>query len=339
MSLRRLTSATKRRIPTRVLPAASVGASVIVHAALLMLGAIVVYEATTLDAGLRPDAIVNFDAPGQSTSIPAPSTGFVRGEVALLPADQSASQTQVPPTLAPLLTGLSSPSIAPTDAARASSAQDLERMFDASRAGPGATDGIAGGEAVTFAGLGASSARSVVYAVDCSGPMVTTLPLVLAEVRRSVSRLSPTQKFGVILFRRNGDAPVVETFAPVLVRATPTARDRLDQWLSSAEPSGRSSPLAGLEAAISLHPDAVFLLSRSIDRSGGAVWDGGLNATMARLDQLNPRDISGRRPIVIQTIQFLDEDPTGTLQAIGTQHGTGKSGYRVIRRSEDLSSR
>jgi hypothetical protein len=222
---------------------------------------------------------------------------------------------------------------------------------------------------VRFAGLGASTARSVVYVVDASGPMVTSLPAVIQELKRSVSRLAPSQKFGVIIFRdlseplekdpqprlpgapapapkAAGKAARTVSFMPMLVRATPMAMERLATWLALIEPGGRSNPLDGLRAAVALRPDAVFLLSRGIERSGGGVWQIGREAIMAELDRLNPADArTGLRPITIKTIQFLDEDPTGIMQAIGRAHGTtspaGASetanlGYRVVRRGVDL---
>jgi hypothetical protein len=68
---------------------------------------------------------------------------------------------------------------------------------------------------------------------------------------------------------------------------------------------------------------------------------------MDELDLLNPADErSGRRSVVIKTIQFLDEDPTGTMQRIGQVHGQGVSaagkggrvlpGYRVVKRGSEL---
>lgn len=206
--------------------------------------------------------------------------------------------------------------------------------------------GALGSGGVVFAGLGTANTRSVVYAVDASGSMVTSLRCVIEEVERSVSRLSPTQKFGVVLFRRppGGGGGGVEVFSPVLVRATPSARERLGEWLRSIEPSGRSVLLAGLERALAYRPDAVFLLSRAIERSGGAVWEsGGLEPTLRRIDALNAPGGDGRRPVVIQTLQFLDDDPTGTMQEIGRIHGarsdaSGRAlaGYRVVRGCEDL---
>lgn len=331
----------RRKVHRRSVSAASIGASLALHGALLTLGAIVVYQAASSDRASSREVTVSFDSPGQGAALPGAAAGSVTHAVTLNLEPPGGRADPVPaptePAPASLLTGLSSTEPrAVAAAARSGPGSALEDLFSAT--GDAASPATAG-ETVTFAGLGASSARSVVYAVDCSGPMVTSLPLVLAEVRRSISRLSPTQKFGVILFRSSGGRPAMDAFAPVLVRATPSARARLETWLGSAEPTGKSSPLAGLEAALALRPDAVFLLSRAIDRSGGGAWEGGLAPTMARLDQLNPSDPSGRRPVVIQTIQFLDEDPTGTLQAIGTQHGTGTTGYRVIKRGEDLSSR
>ena len=196
--------------------------------------------------------------------------------------------------------------------------------------------GSGAGTAVKFAGLHGGTVRSVVYVVDASGPMVTSLPLVLAEVGRSIAQLSPRQRFGVVVFRRGG--PGVEAFSRELVRATPGAKARLGDWLARVEPEGSSAPLEGLRAALEMEPEAVFLLSRGIQRSGGGAWELGLERTMAELERLNPRDPQGRRRTVIKTVQFLHEDPTGIMQRIGTEHGGGKEGegYTVIRSDDDL---
>lgn len=198
---------------------------------------------------------------------------------------------------------------------------------------------------VKFAGLGSSDARSVVYVVDASGPMVSSLRDVIQEIDRSVSRLSASQKFGVVAFGGPAGSAPYSTFMPVLVRATPQAKQEVRTWLGALAPSGRSNPLAGLRAALKYKPDAVFLLSRGIERSGGGVWELGLDATLAELERLNPPSPrNGRRAVVIKTIQFLDEDPTGTMQRIGQVHGSSVSrtgvrqaGYRVIRRGTELA--
>lgn len=306
-------------------------------------------------------SVITFDAPmlgdaAVAVAGPAAEAPVARGETFL---ESTAAALPRAVETAPAMTALSDVSVAEVRP-RGAGASGLSTALTS------AASGEAGGEnfapppppgAVRFAGLGAASARSVVYVVDCSGSMVTSLPFVIAEVERSVSRLSPTQKFGVVLFRAPpgaNAAPDVEVFAPVLLRATPSAQERLHAWLAAARPSGRSAPLPGLERAIAYRPDAVFLLSRAIERSGGSVWDlagatstaeGGeaaLSRTLARIDAINP--LRGeRRPVLIQTIQFLDDDPTGIMQEIGRRHGAAQDasgawipGYRVIRRGEEI---
>lgn len=353
----------------RANPTVSVVVSVVLHALALFLCTLVVYRTTVAPTSAAPDVTVSFDAPGYaehsssfqtigstaragSASRPRALSGL--GEITLIgapagPATNPGTDTSAPATgvseaaLAPVL-GISNAKLlaALTGLRTAAVSSGFGATYEGSLAGstgafaaaPGDGDLPAG---VTFAGLGASTARSVVYAVDCSGPMVTTLPMVLDEVRRSVARLAPTQRFSVVLFSSRDSKPAIESFAPTLVRATPSARLRLDEWLAAADTAGRSSPLAGLEAALALKPDAVFLLSRSIERSGGGVWELGLQATLQRLDALNPPTAPGKRAVLIQTIQFIDDDPTGILQAIALAHGGGTKGYRVIKRAEEVS--
>ncbi len=183
------------------------------------------------------------------------------------------------------------------------------------------------GPGVSFAGLSASGvrARSVVYVVDASGPMVSSMPDVLSELERSIAGLAPTQRFGVVLFRDQGGAgsgPAAVAFRSRLIDANRSNREALRVWLDDQRIAGRSSPMAGLRAALDLRPQVIFLLSRSIDRTGGVAWDLGLEATLAELERLNPADpATGRRPVIIKTIQFIDEDPTGIMRAIARQHG------------------
>lgn len=353
-------------------PAVPVGVSLVVHGLILLGLSAVVWRSGFIDQGFdgSASAVLGMDA-GRDPSQPIDGTytgqpyadrapthaGFIDSSILNPPGEATASAAQAEGA-APLQ-GWSSASAATTNASASTApAPDagVSRLFESDdgnasgsagqgAAGTGATasdsdDGAAGRSPtrVTFGGLGASDVRSVVYVVDASGPMVTSLPIVMEELERSVGRLSPTQKFGVVIFRATANQPAAESFAPVLVRATPSAKQLLSQWLSRVEPAGRSSPLAGLELGLTLKPDAVFLLSRSIQRSGGGVWEQGLDATMARLEQLNPtRPGTTRRPVLIQTIQFLDDDPTGILQAIGQRHGGGV-GYRLVRRQQDLKS-
>ncbi len=324
------------------------------HCVLILAMAAIVWR-TAVAPGLGSAvAGVTFENPGDAPAPaggPATSVAIASGPHSAQPASEGSlapllssdpvesqltglATTPKPSTATPSLGGLVGASLASGS------------LFSGATVNPagGAIAGVSeGAPSVSFGGLAASSVSSVVYAVDCSGPMVTSLPMVIQELERSIGRLNPSQRVGVVLFHRpaeDSSGPGAESFAPVLVRATPSAKQLLHDWLAAVEPSGRSSPLAGLELAISHKPDAIFLLSRSIQRSGGGVWDLGLEPTMDRLEQLNPVGkglVAARRPVLIQTIQFLEEDPTGIMQAIGQRHGGG-SGYRVVKRQQDLQA-
>jgi hypothetical protein len=209
-----------------------------------------------------------------------------------------------------------------------------------------ALDNLPSGDGIMFAGLTATGelARSVVYVVDTSGPMLSSLPEVFAELVRSVDRLLPTQKFGVVLFRDDG-GPTSLMFDRQLREATGRSKTELRAWLSKVQAGGKSNPLDGMRSGLAMKPQVIFLLSRSIPRTGGGFWDVGAEATLKELDQLNPvlvpADPSTNQPAkrgtVIKTIQFLEPDPTGTMETIAKLHG-GSSldgpAHRVLTRQE-----
>lgn len=185
---------------------------------------------------------------------------------------------------------------------------------------------------VTFAGMESKKAARIVYAIDASGSMASSLPFVKGELARSVAKLDPSQSFAVVVFREKlGGGESIETFASstALLAATPRAKADLARWINTIEPSGRSSPVAGLRAAFDLRPDLVLLLTRNIRRSGGAAEAPA--QTLAAVGALNPRaQPGGLRPIVVKVLQFVEDDPTGLMQAIAEAHGDGPGSYRVV---------
>lgn len=187
----------------------------------------------------------------------------------------------------------------------------------------------------TFAGVAAKRAATLVYAIDASGAMTTSLPYVKEELLRSVSRLDQSQRFQVIVFRQLPGAAEIslERFSTEGFADTrPGTIAQLSQWIAAIQPRGRSQPLAGLRAALTLEPELIFFLTRSIRRSGtDTAWGAGTQATLEELDRLNPRNAAGTRAIVIKALQFIDPDPTGMLQQIGAAHGDGPGSYTVVK--------
>lgn len=192
---------------------------------------------------------------------------------------------------------------------------------------------------VAFAGVQSKAARTLVYVVDGSGATANSFAYLQTQLMRSIDRLSPTQRFQVVLFRELDDQPY--TLAPInagrLARATPEHKQAVADWLDTVASRGRSNPLEGLKAALKLRPDLVLLITRSIQRTEMG-WAQGQSEILRTLNDLNPADErSGRRATVIKSVQLLDDDPTGIMQAIGGLHGDGTDDYRVVR-YEDLIS-
>lgn len=194
---------------------------------------------------------------------------------------------------------------------------------------------------VSFAGVQAERARRIVYLIDGSGPMASSLPFLRAELARSIAALDESQRFQVLVFREpppGYDAapptPMVERYTPAgvgsLLAVNALNLSLLPAFLDSIEPLGRSTPIDGLAAALELEPDLIFLLSRSIRRSGPSTRPD-LQRELARLDALNPVErTTGRRRTVIKAVQFVEDDPSGLMQAIAARHGDGPTAYRVV---------
>lgn len=212
----------------------------------------------------------------------------------------------------------------------------LARRFGAlAPSSPGGTgDGAplaAGRQGASFAGLVAGTATKVAYVVDASGSMIGSFPEIVDEVERSISRLEPTQQFTVICFRR--DSAVAPRNDPSLRPASRAERAAAIEWLrKDVIPSGRSSPIEALALALQSGADCVFLLSTTVTGPGSNELD--RSSLLALLERLNPADrSSGRRRATIQCIQFLEEDPGRTLEAVAAQH-FGAGGYRFISRTD-----
>lgn len=303
--------------------------SALVHAVVITVGFFAVWTVGPSGAQERTEIVVSFDNPGPAplAAVSAP----VRSEEAARPTGANVA-------LAPIPAGGPVEPVAVARRAAEEAAGAAARISDPLAAPAREVQEQRRLPEVRFAGLGASNAQDIVYVVDASGSMISMFPVVLEYVQRSVSRLARTQRFQVIFYGPEeyvaaphpGD--VQEGLrATRLVRATPENIQTVMAWARGIMPGGRSNPVRALQTALSLQPQAIFVLSNSV--TGLGQWEVDKGTLLKQIDQMNPADAKGLRATVIKTIQFLDEDPEGVLKKIGEIHG-GEDGYRFIPREE-----
>lgn len=195
---------------------------------------------------------------------------------------------------------------------------------------------------IRFLGARSSNAESIVYVVDATGSMLTTMPIVKRELAASIDRLTPVQRFQVLFFQNDSitAAPHPDLDrgdrATQLMRATTANKREVAAWIDRVSAGGRSTPIQALRMALALQPDVIFLLSSgdNIAREPGEA-DRETLAILAELDALNPVDArTDRRRVPIKVLHFVSPDASGLLRAIADAHG-GRDGYNYISR-EDL---
>jgi hypothetical protein len=99
-----------------------------------------------------------------------------------------------------------------------------------------------------------------VYVVDCSESMIDDdrFPRATIELRRSVMALQAPQRFEVIFYNREA---IPMPGGPIPRPADVQAKNQMLSWLRLIEPDGGTDPRPAMRQALSLRPDAVFLLS------------------------------------------------------------------------------
>ncbi len=119
-----------------------------------------------------------------------------------------------------------------------------------------------------------SVAQTVVFVVDCSGSMGDNGRLERAkiELRRSINALQFPQRFTVIFY---DDEPIPMP-GTGLKSAERIAKDQFVAWLRLIDADGGTDPRAAPALAMSLQPDAIYLLS------DGAFPDGTVEDVAAR---------------------------------------------------------
>mgnify|MGYP000271125818 FL=1 len=112
----------------------------------------------------------------------------------------------------------------------------------------GLTAGGAGQYRSRFFGTG-GSARNIVYVVDRSGSMLDTFDAVRKEMIRSITRLSPAQRFHVIFFATGKPK---ENPPHRLVYATVENKRLAVNFLNRIIPEGQTDPIPALKRAFTV---------------------------------------------------------------------------------------
>lgn len=304
--------------------------SLTLHGALVISAAFIVWRIRESRTD-TPPMVVSFDEPAIAPAMTEPPTPEPEPDLAEALDRVLAQPIETTPVEAPALPALPEPPPLVTPERQPFEPPSLET-----------TEGME----VEFSGLGVSDARDIVYVVDASGSMITSLPDVLNELRRSISRLHPIQRFQVFLVQSPHDPESDEpAFAwtsvppglrkPVLIDGTRANKQVVFDWLETIPAQRASNIIPALQGALKLRPDAIFLLSSGA--TDPALLGMSPDDALARLDQLNPRRADGVRSVVIRTIQVLEDDPIGLLRRIAQAHG-GESGYKFISR-DDIARR
>jgi len=130
---------------------------------------------------------------------------------------------------------------------------------------------ISQGPGVRFFGSYARGSRFA-FVLDASGSMNdgARFRRASAELLNSLDALGEDQQFHVLLFQNQGYAMLGQKPAQLqMLPATEENKEQLRYWLSAVQPQTWSDPREALQMALSLQPDAVFLLSDGEFKTGG----------------------------------------------------------------------
>jgi biopolymer transport protein ExbD len=167
----------------------------------------------------------------------------------------------------------------------------------------------------------AGTGRRIVFLIDRSGSMFDTFDYVREELKRSLSRLKPTQSFHVMLFA--GRQPQ-ENPPKALVPATDAQKKAAYRFLAGIVPEGQTKPQAAIERAFAVtdaegrHADLVYLLT-----------DGEFDAEI--VERIRKMQAKLDTPIKINTIGFIFHAGERLLKQIAKENG---GEYRFVSRDE-----
>jgi hypothetical protein len=172
---------------------------------------------------------------------------------------------------------------------------------------------IDGEENAEFFGVSASG-RKFVFVCDCSRSMTGQKWTDLhREIERCIENLSERQSFYIIFFDGEMHPMFAPEFkAPSLLPATSDNVNKTRLWLSTVLLGPNTSPFESMKHALTLEPDAIFLLT------DGAFSD----YTAPYLRDFHRKRRAKQDPgVVVHTIGFYDKRHQMVLERIARESG------------------
>jgi len=251
----------------------SASASIVIHAVLILMAAMVTWAATVVNDDLLPEfkATVVSDTPvGGGGGFRFPG----RARLDRPDAANAAFESDTIEDLSSLLAEDGGLRLSPMD----TSASGIESVevgdwgrsdvvgtgtsggFGAGGFGSGLGEGsqAGGGPVGSLWGVGEGQrADSIVYVMDRSGSMADTFHLLQRELMRAIGSLDETQYFSVLWFNE-GKA---EEMSSRLIPANIANKRRAFEIIKRIVPSGQTEPLDAIRRGLGYNPDVMFLLS------------------------------------------------------------------------------
>jgi hypothetical protein len=168
-------------------------------------------------------------------------------------------------------------------------------------------------------GVGGTAANRIVYVLDHSGSMIDTFDFLRAEVKDKLQKLTPAQRFSVIMFSEEVDQ-VFPKDATALVSASPMVKKDLVNFVDNVRAAGKNDDLydpfaKAMQKAFAMQPQIIYFLT-----------DGNFDPKVA--DEVKRLNTAGGGKVRVYTIAFIkvSKEAEESLKTIALDNG-GKFKY------------
>ncbi len=166
----------------------------------------------------------------------------------------------------------------------------------------GGFEGLGDGGRGFFGTVETEIAHKIVYVVDRSGSMTDSIDYVKFELRRSIGELGEDTAFHVIFY---SSGPAVEMPTRRLVNGTDRNKQLAFEFVDGIIPQGETDPSKALERAFAVGPELIYLLT-------DGEFDKAIIGLVKRLNVGNK--------VTVHTIGFLYQSGEKVLKEIAEQN-------------------